>query len=371
MFDFVPLKNYFEIYLNISFFLVLFTLFHSYILRIDNRKNIAYINFTGYMFLTFTVLYMGFRPVSGRYFGDMATYNAHYINYAQGGELDLSKDAFFDYFMKFCSYFIDAKSFFMLCALLYILPLYRVSKVFFKEYWFYAFLMFTTSFSFWSYGTNGIRNGIATSLFLLAISFYDKKIWMILFFILSSQVHQTLMLPIVAFILTYFHSKSKNYILFWILTIPLSIALGGFWENLFASLGFGDDRLSGYLVGEGVEGTTFSSTGFRYDFLAYSATAVFIGWYFIFKKKFDDKIYIHIYNTYLICNAFWILVIRANFSNRFAYLSWFLMGLVIIYPFLKKEFFSNNHLLVGKVLTVYFLFTYLMEIIYYSKSYNV
>lgn len=125
--------------------------------------------------------------------------------------------------------------------------------------------------------------------------------------------------------------------------------------------------MGGYLVGEAAEGAKFSSTGFRYDFLAYSAAAVYTGWYFIFKKKYNDKIYINLYNTYLICNAFWILVIRANFSNRFAYLSWFMMGLVIIYPFLKKEFFINHHLLVGKVLTVYFLFTYLMEYLYYTK----
>lgn len=368
MFDFVPLENYFKLYLNLSLFIVLVTLFHTFVLKIDDKKNIAYTNFTGYCFLIFSVLYIGYRPLSGRYFGDMITYNTHFLRYALGGEIDSSQDALFHYFMKFSSYFLDARNFFLLCAILYILPLYRVSKVFFKEYWFYAFLMFTTSFSFWAYGTNGIRNGIATSLFLLAISFYDKKIWMILFFILSSQVHQTLMLPIAAFIVTFFYTKSKSYILFWFLTIPLSIALGGFWENLFASFGFGDDRLGGYLVGEGVEGTTFSSTGFRYDFLAYSAAAVFVGWYFIIKKKFDDKIYIQLYNTYLICNAFWILVIRANFSNRFAYLSWFLMGLIIIYPFLKKDYFTKNHLLVGKVLVAYFLFTYLMEIIYYAES---
>jgi len=367
MFDFVPLKNYYDLYLNISLLIVVVTLFHTFVLKIDDKKNIAYTNFIGYCFLIFSVLYIGYRPLSGRYFGDMTTYNTHFLRYTLGGEIDSTQDAFFHYFMKFCSYFLDSKNFFMVCVILYILPIYRVSKVFFKEYWFYAFLMFVTSFSFWSYGTNGIRNGIATSFFLLAISFYNKKVWMIIFFIISTQVHQTLLLPTAAFVLVHFYSKSKHYLLFWFIAIPLSIALGGFWENLFASLGFGDERLSGYLVGEGVEGTTFSSTGFRYDFLVYSAAAVFTGWYFIFKKKFEDKIYIYLYNTYLICNAFWILVIRANFSNRFAYLSWFFMGLIIIYPFLKKDFFSNHHQLVGKVLTAYFMFTYFMVFIYYRN----
>ena len=38
---------------------------------------------------------------------------------------------------------------------------------------------------------------------------------------------------------------------------------------------------------------------------------------------------------YLTANAFWILVIRSSFSNRFAYLSWFLMAIIIFYPFFK------------------------------------
>ena len=268
--------------------------------------------------------------------------------------------------MKFCSYFISAKNFFILCTTIYIGPLYRISKVFFKEYWFYAFLMFVTSFSFWSYGTNGIRNGMATSLFLLAITFYHKKVWMILTFIISIQIHQTLLLPVLAFGLAHLYSKSKIYLIIWFIAIPLSIALGNFWENLFASLGFGDGRLQGYLTGNGVEGASFASTGFRYDFLVYSAAAVYTGWYFIYKKKFNDKIYINLYNTYLICNGFWILVIRANFSNRFAYLSWFMMGLVIIYPFLRQKFFTNQHIVIGKVLTAYFMFTYLMSYVYYA-----
>ena len=120
------------------------------------------------------------------------------------------------------------------------------------------------------------------------------------------------------------------------LCIPISLAAGGFWENFFGSLGFQDDRLS-YLTEGNVNDDDFSSTGFRWDFLLYSATAVYAGWYFIIKKGFEDKIYFWLFNTYVFANAFWILVIRANFSNRFAYLSWFMMALVIIYPLLKKE----------------------------------
>ncbi len=138
--------------------------------------------------------------------------------------------------------------------------------------------------------------------------------------------------------------------------------MGSLWIALFTSLGFGDDRLADYLTPEDAN----VGNSFRWDFLFHSAFAVVAGWYFIYKKKFEDKFYFQLLNTYLICNGFWILVIRADFSNRFAYLSWFMMALVIIYPFLKQNFFKNQHLLIGKIILVYFAFTYFMSYIYYG-----
>ena len=41
-------------------------------------------------------------------------------------------------------------------------------------------------------------------------------------------------------------------------------------------------------------------------------------------------------------NAFWIMVIRAEFSNRFAYLSWFLYPIVLAYPLLKLKIWPKT-----------------------------
>jgi hypothetical protein len=62
----------------------------------------------------------------------------------------------------------------------------------------------------------------------------------------------------------------------------------------------------------------------------------------------------------MIANTFWILVIRANFSNRFAYLSWFLMAIVIAYPLLKVKFWDDHYKNVGRIFLAYYLFTYFM-----------
>ncbi|MEN3324124.1 EpsG family protein [Mariniflexile soesokkakense] len=362
MIEFIPLENYYIVFLYSAFAIALFTLLHAFLLDINEKKNISYINFTGYLILFFLTIYMGLRPISEKYFVDMKTYSEIYNHYALGGEITIKADIYFHLFMKICSSFLSVHGFFLMCEIIYIVPLYFVSKKYFSKYWFYAFFMFIVSFSFWTYGVNGIRNGMATSLVLLAISLKDKKALMILFFVLSCLFHQTMLLPIGAFVLTLFVNNSKWYIRGWLLAIPLSIALGSFWENLFASLGFADDRLSGYLTGEKDE--AFANAGFRYDFLFYSSFAVIIGAYFIFIKKYKDPIFIQLFNIYLITNAFWILIIRANFSNRFAYLSWFLMPLVIVYPFLKERFFKKQHVVIGKVLFFYYLFTYFMFLYY-------
>jgi tetratricopeptide (TPR) repeat protein len=125
-----------------------------------------------------------------------------------------------------------------------------------------------------------------------------------------------------------------------------------------------NDKVADYLLGGGEEfNDQFSSLGFRWDFLLYSATGVFAGWYFIFVKKIEDKLYIQIYNIYVLVNAFWVLVIRASFSNRFAYLSWFLLGVVIIYPLLKKQIFEKQHVLIGRIIFLYFAFTYVLNVL--------
>ena len=45
---------------------------------------------------------------------------------------------------------------------------------------------------------------------------------------------------------------------------------------------------------------------------------------------------------YILANTFWILVIRANFSDRFAYLSWFIYSAVLIYPLVTNPKIVQN-----------------------------
>lgn len=359
MLEFIPLEHYTLIYYLVAMLVVLSTYQYTSNKEIMNAGD-SKLNQLMFIFFLFVLLYIGLRPISGKYFGDMGTYARVFESYKNNAIITSNKDVYFNKFMSFLSRIVSVHTFFFICAFLYIYPLYLVSKKWFDKYWFYAFLMLTTAFSFWAYGTNGIRNGIAGSLFLLGIS-RNKKLWQVVWIVIAIGFHKSMLLPTLGYLFALFLNKPKYFIVLWIVAIPLSLAFGGAWETLFASLGFEDERLS-YLT-DTVDEEKFSSIGFRWDFLLYSATAVFLGWYYIFKRHYQDKTYFLIYNTYLFANAFWILVIRANFSNRFAYLSWFMIALVACYPLLKEVIIPKQHKKLGLMLVGYFVITFALSII--------
>ncbi|WP_310993541.1 EpsG family protein [Aequorivita marina] len=311
----------------------------------------------GWIYLIFLVLFMGLRPISGK-FVDMMTYNRLFQHYAIGGSIRSPNDIAFHIFTQISSQIMSAKIYFLVCATLYVVPLFYVAKKWFKDYWFYALLFLVTSFSFWAYGTNGIRNGIAGSLFLLGMS-RDKRVWQITIILLAIGFHKSMLIPAAAFLLANFYNKPKVLIYGWLFCIPLSLVAGGLFTQFFGTLGLEDERLA-YFAGENKYNVQFAGTGFRWDFLLYSATAVFAGWFYIFKRNYNDKIYFWLFNTYIIANAFWILVIRASFSNRFAYLSWFMIALVILYPLLKHFIVDKQHKKIGLLLLAYSGFTLVM-----------
>lgn len=362
MFTSIPLAYYTTFYYIVLFLITILYFIYTQNSAFDSRYkfNIICFSVLGYITLLFTISYMGTRPVSGRYFGDMSTYYATFeLMKVWGRSVMPPNDKLFYYYMYICTRLMSSDKFFLLTAFLYIIPLFITSRKLFKKYWFYYFLLLISSFSFWSYGTNGIRNGLATSIFLLVFS--TKNVFLrIAILALSAGIHSSMFIPLAAYIVALMVKKTSVLFMGWLLATPVSLIAGGFFQNLFASL-IEDDRTS-YLTQGNVNDDTFSSTGFRWDFVIYSAVPVFIGYYFIIRNQYKDRLYEIIYGTYLVANAFWILVIKANFSNRFSYLSWFMMALVIVYPFIMNDRTKKSHQILGDISLVYFLFTFIMSL---------
>lgn len=359
--SFIPVAYYHMIFFNSLLVITLLAFIQTKTSLLDSQSNKSATNGFGIFVLTVILIYIGTRPLNYR-FGDMVIYERELELYRSGAPFDFSKDFLFECLKYFFANFLNSTSFFFFCAALYIIPLYSVSKKLFKDYWFYAFIMFITSFSFWAYGVNGIRNGVATSIFLFGMT-REKKSTRNAILLSTFLFHKSMIIPIFAYYLSQYYKNTKVLFAVWILAVPLSFVVGGFFESLFLGLGFGDEKLELYLgefdaSNEGVN----LDVGFRWDFLVYSGFGIFAIWYYLFKRKLDDPFYTNMANMYIVANTFWVLVIRANYSNRFAYLSWFMLALVIIYPLLKRFLFAEQNKVIGNILLIYFLFTYLVNI---------
>ena len=272
------------------------------------------------------IFFLGLRPISGRFFGDTSTYAAVYMlmtddlllpDYTRG-------DWLFNWIMYSCSKAMSVQYFFLLIEVLYIVPVYFACRRFSRENATTLIIFCLTAFSFFSYGVNGIRNGAASSIFMLALSFmkgekpWEKIVYLLLCFV-SYNLHHSMALPIAASIAAYFIRNPKLMFYFWAASIAASLAVGGSVSDIFSSLGF-DERLNSYITADTVDDLVVKDV-FRWDFLLYSSMPVVLGWYVIFRRRIYTKTYALLLGTYMYANAFWIMVIRAAFSNRFAYLS--------------------------------------------------
>lgn len=170
-------------------------------------------------------------------------------------------------------------------------------------------------------------------------------------------------LPVCAAWLSLFYKNTKFYLYCWLFSIVLSVSIGGALETYFASLNVVDDeRFSSYLLNKNFS-DQFSYTGFRWDFLLYSVMPIWLGWYVVIKRKIYNDQYLLLLHTYLLSNAFWIMLIRASFSNRFAYLSWFMYPIVLAYPLLILPVWRCNRRKIVIILMAHYMFTYLMWLI--------
>ena len=221
-------------------------------------------------------------------------------------------------------------------------------------------------FTFWQYGVNGIRNGLGASLFILAMTYANNPKIMITLLFLACGCHSSIYLMVGAAGLAWFIKDSRYYLTGWILCVGLSYAVGMRIQNILASyIQLGEDnRFADYLTGDALIGEIVqTSMTFRWDFIVYSAMGVLVGYYFIFRRQFKDEFYHWIYNTYLVTNAFWVLVIRAAYSNRFAQISWFILPIVLIYPFMKQRFWTNHEKILGYAILAFYAFTFYTNII--------
>lgn len=345
------------------------------------------------LLLTITsIILIGLRPVWWG-FGDTVVYASTYSRTSPVlGDIDLSGEWLFLLLRTWCkSMGYTVHVYFLIVAIGYLgLMFWAYKKALWENVWF-AMLFALSAYSLFTYGVNGMRNGFACSIITLAIiiAAKDKNYYLsgILCF-LALGIHKSTLLPTTAMVgALFFIKKPKMALWFWFISIPISLVAGGPISSVFLGLGF-DDRADAYISGENLKYGNFSSTGFRWDFLAYSAMPVWLIWYV--QKKIEQRklemgiektreeeetgVYgagiladaqsMRVFNVisviYLLTNAFWVMVIKAAFSNRFAYLSWFIYPLVLAYGVIRLHIWEDQDKKAGIILLVHAAFTLFM-----------
>lgn len=331
------------------FILVMTVLMYSSIVSSSGFKKSGRSNVILLIYVITFFLMCGLRPEQSGGFGDTFVYTASYEAIQASNVLDIeeSPEWMFELLMFVFSRFTDVTGFYLFLAAVYIgfhvLACYRLTENR-KDV---LLLACMANFSFHTYAVNGIRNGAACAMIIYALALFitkkgknDLVIASILAFC-AFFIHKTTVLPIASFFVAMYYTKTRNYIVFWFLSIIISLIAGSQVEVFFSSLGF-DDRMASYSQNHEYD-DMFSHTGFRWDFLLYSFMPILLGYYITFKRKIADEKYSLLLNTYILCNSFWVMVIRSTSSNRFAYLSWFMYSLVLIYPLLKLPVFLKGH----------------------------
>lgn len=311
-------------------------------------------------FLGFAIIiFFAFRPLTYKFgFGDTQGYAFFFNQKRNSIEIDsTANDIGYEYISFFLRRF-DVVALFFVMGCLYIVPQIYVSKRLSKEHYGIIFLVIVCSFSFWGYGVNGMRNGAALALVMLGMIKQNKVITALLF-IAALSIHGSSMLPIVAYCVNFFYNKPKTFIIIWGISVVLSIFVSNLLTEIIPLQDFIEDNRVSYLTTQFNNNNSelFSSTGYRWDFVLYSAVPIFIGYRKIIGEGWNDRIYTFMFNTYLICNTFWLYTMYIPYNNRFAYLSWFLYPILISYPFLVRDI---NCLNIKKLILFNYLFTFLM-----------
>jgi len=341
----------------------------------------------------FLMVYMGLRPVS-HVFGDTVNYAWGYklANGSAFFKIDFDKEWLWDFIMLTCKQSgFTVNMWFFIIEIGYLGFVFLGLRKLLHENPWMAMLFFLSAFSTFTFGTNGIRNGLACSMVVFAFAIAaNKGVGQLLqagiVLVLAFGIHRSTALPIIAFFVASYLIKSPKFAIgFWVASIGLSLVLGGFFTNFFMGLGF-DDRMTSYATSMEQNKDQFSQTGFRWDFLLYSAMPVWLTWYIC--KKVDEeralygetqeeietgvpgagriadahsmRVFYILSTTYMLANSFWVMVNKAAFSNRFAYLSWFMYPVVIAYAVIRLHIWEDQDKKAGLILVAHAGFTILM-----------
>ena len=220
-------------------------------------------------FCLLLIVFIGTRPRHA-VFGDSSTYEDFYniIIPSLGVEASLSSDVLFNLLMRLANPIMSWRMFAFLITVVYVMGHWIASKRLMPNSADLMMLFCISAFSFWGYAVNGLRNGMACAIVLVALTYLVQEKPKVVFFLLVSLLavgcHKSMALPVACALLAYYYRNPKIMFYVWFLSIPLSFVAGGTVEVFLSSLE-ADDRLGQYFsdASKNEYAYLFSHTGFR------------------------------------------------------------------------------------------------------------
>lgn len=325
----------------------------AFVLTISSNNRIQKVpNIWTLAFAVLMILATAYYPEELNY--DKPRYTNMYFSTLYYGENYEFRDPGWIFYNRVCGLLFgkNIDFFYILTATLYVGGTYIAGAKFFgKDAVGYLVVMAAGCLGFSNYGTNVIRAGAALSLVLIAISINCKLVYRIVIVIIALSFQKSMIIPIFAFIGARFIKPIRVVAIVWLLCLFLSAANFDMGP-LFESVDFVDERVEKYAGTINGMGGGVYEKGFRWDFLLYSLAPILVAFYHLYKSKVSDKFYSNLIKAYLLANSVWLLAIRMDYSDRLAYLSWFLIPLVTLYPVVKypQKYLRPQRVLVSMML---------------------
>lgn len=356
---------YSQVYYWVTFILCAL-IFLRYSTSTNNRLLLQQNTFVPALLLSvLAILYLGLRPTSYA-FGDMVSYAKGYrAGQISGIAIEDKGEWFFTWIQQvLINLGMKENIFFLICSIGYIYLQYWVCRRLLWENVWIAMLFILSAFEFYVFAVNGVRNGLACAIVMAAMTIAIQargKFWPLMIAatiaFLVFYIHKATIIPVIcAFVALYWIKNPKYALYIWVASIVVSLVAGSYFTELLGDLMSGEAKYNDYRVGGSSE-STFSHIGFRWDFLLYSSMPVLLIYYVNIKKKIRERVFDYLAVTYLLANSIWILVIRVNYSNRFAYLSWFLYPLVLAYGLIRLHIWDDQDRKIGLFLLLHAGFT--------------
>ena len=333
----------------IVFLIILFVVLVLSICQYSNTKKavLKACSFLGLVISLATGFYLGVRADDvGK---DTLTYLEFFNDLSIGGDILGRGDIAFYASMWIFAAFLTWRLFLIFCGIVYVGGAYLGFKRLFGPLSIYSILLFIISPNFFQFGINLMRNGVAASLFILALSYCQndkKKFWYMI--IASVCCHISMLLPFATFLLFRKYNTINKTLIIWCVSF-LTFLIG---VNATSLLG---RFLPEYIMLRYISRVAADSSATLFNFLLYGASPVFAGLYFVYKRKYSDPLYTQLLNVYIFLNALYIQFIGIEDALRFAYLSEFLMPLLLLYPLLKKPVIKYQSVYLSTALLIVFI----------------